>query len=123
MPKKILIIDDEADMQTYLKVLVEKAGYETMIAANGEEALVMLTDMQPDLITLDVLMPRKSGLNFFQALRSGDTTKNIPVIVVSGIAGHREFFDSDPPGGPIAFVDKPIVPDKFLGQVKKLLGE
>jgi len=123
MPKKILIIDDEADMRTYLKVLFEKAGYQTETASNGSEALVILDKSRPDLITLDILMPRKSGLNFFEALRAGEKTKDIPVIVVSGITGHREFFDSKPPGGPTMFVEKPIVPDLFLSQVKKLLGE
>jgi len=123
MPKKILIIDDEADMQTYLKVLFEKAGFQTEIAANGNEALDILSQSKPDLITLDILMPRKSGLNFFEALRAGENTKNIPVIVVSGISGHREFFDSNPPGGPTVFVEKPIVPETFLAQARKLLGE
>ena len=123
MPKKILIIDDEADMQTYLRVLFEKAGYQTEIAANGNEALEILGRSKPDLITLDILMPRKSGLNFYEALRTAENTKDIPVIVVSGISGNREFFESEPAGSPTVFVDKPIEPDRFLAQAKKLLGD
>ena len=123
MSKIILIIDDEEDMQIYLEAILQKAGYETEIAVNGEEALKKLEQLEPDLITLDILMPKKSGLNFFQLLRKNKKSKKIPVIVVSGVTSHSEFFKDEANLGPTRYIEKPIVPDSFLHQVKSLLGE
>jgi CheY-like chemotaxis protein len=123
MAKKILIIDDEEDMRIYLQTLLRKAGYETDTAVNGEDALSKLDSVKPDLITLDILMPQKSGLKFFQALREGPQTRETPVLVVSGVTGHPEFFDRENLGGPTEFVDKPIQPEAFVAQVRQLLGD
>jgi len=123
MSKKIMIIDDEMDMQIYLQTLFKKAGYETVAVSNGAEALEKIADVQPDLITLDILMPKKSGLNFFQALRELANMAEVPVIVVSGVTKHSEFFEKDNLGGPTLFVEKPIEPDSLLGQVRELLGD
>ena len=68
MSKKILIIDDEEDMRLYLETMFRKAGYETRTAVNGSDALDQLSEFVPDLITLDILMPQKSGLSCFEAL-------------------------------------------------------
>ena len=123
MKKKILIIDDEEDMQIYLKTLFRKAGYDTEVAGNGEEALQSIKKAQPDLITLDIFMPKVSGLSFFKALHEKLGDREIPVIVLSGLAGHQEFFKGESFPGPTAFVDKPIVPDSFLAKAKEMLGE
>lgn len=123
MPKKILIIDDEEDMRIYLQTLLKKAGYDTETAVNGRDALDKFPDIDPDLITLDILMPQKSGLNFFQAIRARDDAKDIPVIVLSGVTSHQEFFDKEKLEGPTIFVDKPINADDFLSRVKEMLGE
>ena len=123
MPKKILIIDDEEDMQVYLETVLQKAGYETEIAVNGEEGLKKLDHFKPNLITLDILMPQKSGLNFFKSLRENKKFKSIPVVVVSGVTAHSEFFKEEKNVGPTKFAEKPIVPDSFLVQVRNLLGE
>ena len=123
MAKKIMIVDDEEDMRVYLETLFRKAGYETDTAVNGEDALRRVDEIAPDLITLDILMPQKSGLKFFQSLRERSRTKELPVVVVSGVTGHAEFFDPEALGGPTVFVDKPIEPAPFLQKVKQLLGE
>ena len=123
MGKKILIIDDEEDMRVYLETLFKKAGYETGTAVNGDEANDKINSFQPDLITLDILMPRKSGLNFFQSVRSNSSTKNIPIVVLSGLSGHKEFFEDESQIGPTIFVEKPIEPDSFLENVRRMLGE
>ena len=123
MAKKILIIDDEKDMRVYLQTLFRKAGYDTEVAVNGEEALKDIKNIQPDLITLDILMPKKSGLSFFKALREEMGDRQVPVIVLSGLSGPKEFFDSESAPGPTAFVEKPIDPDPFLAKAKEMLGE
>ncbi len=118
-----MIIDDEEDMRVYLQTLFRKAGYETVTAVNGEDGLRKIREQIPDLITLDILMPQKSGLKFFQALREEEATRHLPVIVVSGVTGHDEFFDKSSLGGPTVFVDKPIEPTSFLKQVEELLNK
>ena len=123
MSEKIMIIDDEEDMRLYLQTLFRKAGYETVTAVNGEDALNRIGEAKPDLITLDILMPQKSGLNFFEALRRLPDAQKLPVIVVSGVTGHSDFFDQARLGGPTVFVDKPIQPDSLLARVEELLGK
>ncbi len=121
MPKKILIIDDEEDMRIYLQTLLRKAGYQTEIAVNGEEALEKTKTIEPDLITLDILMPKKSGLNFFKSLRQDEQIGNIPIVIVSGISRHNEFFENETQKGRIVFIEKPIKPDSFLAIIEEML--
>jgi DNA-binding response OmpR family regulator len=123
MAKKIMIIDDEEDMRIYLETLFKKAGYKTDIAVNGEQALERLDKIRPDLITLDILMPKKSGLKFFKAMREAEKTSGLPVIVISGVSGNDEFFDQNTLGGPTIFLEKPINPETLVTQVRELLGE
>jgi CheY-like chemotaxis protein len=123
MSKKILIVDDEEDMRIYLQTLLRKAGYETALAVNGEDADEALNSEQPDLITLDILMPKRSGLKFFERLREDGSTKELPVIVISGVTRSDDFFEKENLGGPTLFVEKPIKPDSLLQQVRQLIGE
>lgn len=123
MPAKIMIIDDEEDMRLYLQTLFRKAGYETDVAVNGEDALQRIDEIKPDLITLDILMPQKSGLNFFESIRQRPGFRDLPVVVVSGVTGHSDFFDKEKLVGPTVFVEKPIQPDTLLALVKRQLGE
>ena len=123
MAKKILIIDDEEDMRLYLQTLFRKAGYETLTAVNGDDALARLDAAAPDLITLDILMPMKSGLSAYEAIRSGDKSRNVPIIVVSGVTNNSQFFSHDASGATTVFADKPINPEALLEQVRGLLGE
>ena len=121
MSKKVLIVDDEEDMRVYLQTIFQKAGYDTQVAINGDDALVAVARQRPDLITLDILMPRRSGLNFFRSLRKADTTRDIPVVIVSGVSGNSEFFEPADLEGPVKFMEKPIKPDELLTTVKALL--
>ncbi|MCD6161168.1 MAG: response regulator [candidate division Zixibacteria bacterium] len=123
MPKKIMIVDDEEDMRIYLQTIFRKAGYDTDIAVNGEEALQNISFIKPDLITLDILMPQKSGLNFFEMIRNTKTNKRIPIIVVSGVSGHSEFFSNNKDSDITAYLEKPIKPDELVAKAKKLLGD
>jgi CheY-like chemotaxis protein len=125
MAKKVLIIDDEKDMQTYLGTLFRKAGYETDTAPNGEEGLKLAKTFGPDLITLDIMMPKKSGLKAYHELRTAQETKGIPIIVLTGLTKQEDFF-GDNLGElprPEAIVEKPIDREKFLEQVRQLMGD
>jgi len=123
MAKRILIIDDEKDMQVYLSTLFRKAGYETKTAGNGEEGLELAETFEPDLITLDVLMPTQSGVKAYRGLRTSPQTSSIPIVVLTGLTRLDDFFgDLGDLKRPDALVEKPIDRDTFLTTVEGLVG-
>jgi CheY-like chemotaxis protein len=118
MPKKILIIDDDPEIVSYLKDVFEDAGYVTDSARNGVEALEKVQVSPPDLITLDMEMPMRGGTMFYVKLRKEPILAEIPVIIISGV-GPR------PPdlGKKVPVLTKPIDPRKTVDLVKSFLGE
>jgi CheY-like chemotaxis protein len=125
MAKRILIIDDEKDMRIYLGTLFRKAGYEIDSASNGEEGFRLAKSFRPDLITLDIMMPKKSGLKAYNDLRTSPETKAIPIIVLTGLTKQEDFFGDnlgDLPR-PEAVVEKPIERESFLEKARQIMGE
>lgn len=123
MAKTILIIDDEKDMRVYLQTLFQTAGYEVVTAENGDEGLRVAHRTPPSLITLDILMPRKSGVKAYRQLRTAPRTREVPVVILTGLARQEDFFGEelgDLPR-PDAVVEKPIDRDLFLDRVQRLL--
>jgi CheY-like chemotaxis protein len=120
--KTILIVDDEADVLTFLSTLFEDNGYATVQASDGDEALVKVRAGKPDLITLDITMPNKSGVRFYREMRESASWNKIPIIMVTGVAGEFKNFISTrkqvpPPDG---YLSKPIDRQEILNLVKKL---
>ena len=125
MPKKILIIDDEQDMRLYLGTLFRKAGYQTAEAENGLVGVDKARSFKPDLITLDLLMPRRSGMKAYDELRTSPDTKEIPIVVLTGVTQKEDHF-GDGQGRlphPEAVVEKPIQRKAFLRTISEVLGE
>jgi CheY-like chemotaxis protein len=122
-PKRILIVDDEQDIRTYLSTLFEDQGYATVPAKDGVEAMQQVQAEIPDLITLDISMPEKSGVKFFRDLKSDERWKKIPVIIVTGVSeDFKKFISSrQQVPAPEGFVPKPINQEEILTIVKKLL--
>jgi len=121
--KRILIIDDEPDVITYLSALLEDNGYEITAAKDGNEALAIIRAEKPDAVTLDITMPEKSGVKFYREVKDDDELKEIPIIVVTGISEDFEKFIStrkqvSPPDG---YIQKPIDREEMLSTLKKLL--
>ena len=116
MPKKILIIDDDPVIVTYLKAVFSDNGYETCSASSSSEGLDVVRREKPDLITLDLQMPREWGPRFYRKLRQDEALRDTPVIVVSGIDGDHAIRDA------VAFVKKPFDPEKLIGIVKNTIG-
>jgi len=125
MPKKILVIDDEADMRAYLSALFKKAGYAVQSAPNGEEGVALARSFGPDLVTLDVLMPKKSGVRAYRELRTAADTQGVAIVILTGLAKQQDFFGEELGGlrPPEAIVEKPIDRDRFLETVKGVIGE
>lgn len=124
MPKKILVVDDEQDVRTYLKTLFVKEGYEVATAADGEEGLSVARQSRPDLVFLDILMPKKTGIMLFRRLKKDETLKAVPVVILTGLEQYRSFFaqDFEQVPHPEAFVEKPPDPDKLRELARKLVG-
>ena len=120
--KKILIVDDEEDIRTYLSTLLGDQGFETLLAKDGEEAWKQVEANSPDLITLDISMPEKSGIKFYREIKAHERWKTIPIIIVTGVSeGMRKFLSSrhqvPPPEG---YLTKPISPEEILALISKL---
>jgi len=89
MAKKILIIDDDPNIVSYLTDLFSDNGYETCSAVDGLEAMDILKAEKPDLITLDLEMPDEWGLRFFRRMRKEKEFMDTPVVVISGVTGGK----------------------------------
>lgn len=122
-PKRILIVDDEQDIRTYLSTLLGDQGYETIQAKDGAEAIQKIQAGLPDLITLDISMPEKSGIRFFREIRMDDRWKHIPIVVVTGVSEDMKTFISSrhQVPAPEGFVSKPIDQEKILALVHSLI--
>ena len=118
MSKKVLVVDDEADVRRFLTAILEKHGYETVTAEDGKVALDIARRENPDLVTLDLQMPHGTGTDFYRKFTRGSEYADTPVIVISGLAG-RELAVKKP----VAVFDKPIDPDEFMAAVRSALPE
>jgi two-component system alkaline phosphatase synthesis response regulator PhoP len=126
--KKVLIADDELDVHAFVQTALEDDGYELITATDGDAALERAAEERPDLVILDVQMPKKSGFTVFQELRAHEATRDIPVIMLTAISERvglpfggndmGEFYGTDPE----AFIDKPVDPDALRDTVRKLLA-
>jgi CheY-like chemotaxis protein len=120
--RRILVVDDEEDVRTFLLTVFADAGAEICEAADGDEALAVATALHPDLITLDLSMPGHDGIQAFGDLRHAAETRDIPICVVTG---HPEFrrviYDrSDEP--PEGFMTKPVDPDELVHTLRRILA-
>ena len=124
MAKKVLVIDDEEDVRTYLNSLLKNNGYETDLAEDGEIAFSKVTEFHPDLIILDIIMPNQSGVGFYRKLKKSDTYKSIPVIVLSGVTAYKDFFARDRGGlpKPEEFVEKPFSTENLLSKIQTFIS-
>jgi DNA-binding response OmpR family regulator len=83
MGQKILLVDDERDLVFYTKLFLEEQGYEIIEAYDGRQALDVLADTKPDLVILDVAMPRLSGWDVLRLMQDDDDLKDIPVLMLT----------------------------------------
>lgn len=117
MAKKILVIDDDPVIVKYIVSLLNDNGYETLTASNGIEGCEVLKKVKPDLITLDLQMHEEWGTNFYRRISKNEEFKDIPVIVISGLAGRHLSIKNA-----VAYLPKPFDPDKLLGILKRTIG-
>jgi len=120
---KILIVDDEKDVVTYLSAFLQDNGFETITAFDGKECFEIAKKEKPDLITLDITMPNESGVRAFRNLQESDETKNIPIIIITGVSSEFKNFISTRKQvfPPTAYFEKPINREELLAKIKEIL--
>lgn len=129
MGKKVLVVDDDPDVRLFSITVLEEHGYTPLEAADGEQGLYIVQKEQPDLVILDVLMPKESGVRLFRQIKTDPKLKPIPVIILSGITQKSflrsqkaltEFGGAEVPA-PEAYLEKPIEPDDLAAAIAKIL--
>ena len=148
MAKRVLLVDDDPDSVKYLAAILHNHGYESVHAYDGNEGLRKVKQLAPDLIVLDVMMPKKSGLLLCSELKTDERYKHIPVLMLTGVSSILQGLESSDDNtdgsiddvllvalkkkirglreqgliSPEMFVDKPVDPDAFIAKVRQLIG-
>lgn len=128
--KKILVLDDEPHVVTYLETLLRDNGYQTVSASNGREGMEKVQSERPDLVCLDISMPEQSGVRFYRNLKDDPQLSSIPVVIVTAVTGYggdpepfKRFVSTrkqvPPPEG---FLSKPIDKQEFLDTIARILS-
>jgi CheY-like chemotaxis protein len=127
--KTILVVDDEEDVRDYFADILRDAGFNVITAADGEEALGKIREKKPDFISLDLVMPRKSGIKFLYELRHNREWINIPVVIVTAHArdklGQQDFndiFEGKSFSGPKFYLEKPIDEESYIRLICENVG-
>jgi two-component system phosphate regulon response regulator PhoB len=129
MSKKVLVVDDDPDVRLFSVTVLEENGYIPLEAEDGESGLAMIKSEKPDLVILDVLMPRQSGVRLYRELKTSKTLKDVKVIILSGIAKKTflrsqkaltEFGGAEIPE-PEIYLEKPVEPEELAEVIKNVL--
>jgi len=126
----VLIVEDEPDFAALLRSILVDAGYSVATAYNCEDALAEVRKTRPDVITLDIQMPRKSGAFFYRTLKTDAKYRNVPVVVVTGITSHdremesivRTFLEPADLPHPHAYLEKPVEGPALLETIEAALS-
>jgi CheY-like chemotaxis protein len=127
--KTILIVDDEPNVRQYLSTVLRDAGFNVETAGDGEEALEMIHKSPPDFISLDLIMPRKSGHKLLHELRRNKQWSRIPVLIVTahaqdelGKGDLQDMLDNRMMSGPGTYLEKPVNPLNYVQSIQRALG-
>ena len=130
MSKKVLVIDDELDVRTFIVTALEANGYKAIDAGNGEVGLEKMKEYKPDLVTLDIMMPKESGIKAYRSMKTDPELKNIPVLVISAMARKTflhsqklldQFRGQEVPE-PEGYIEKPPEPEELFQEVQRILA-
>ncbi len=122
MPGKILAVDDDPDQLEVLDLLLTPSGFTVDTAANGLEALDKVARCRPDLIVLDVSMPKMNGFAVCEQLQADPATAAIPILMLTGFHGHFAELNGLAHGAS-AYLTKPYKPAELIATVRQLLRE
>ncbi|MCC5810361.1 MAG: response regulator [Ectothiorhodospiraceae bacterium] len=122
MAKTVLIVDDEPNILLSLEFLMKQSGYVVQTAENGEQALEMIRQAPPDLVLLDVMMPRKDGFQVCQEIRQEHDTGSVRIIMLTAKGRHSEQ-ETGLGLGADDYVTKPFSTQDVVHKVQRLLGD
>ena len=121
MTKKVLIVDDEPNIVLSLEFLMKRAGFEVAVARDGEEALAQVAAFAPDLVLLDVMMPKKSGYEVCEIMRADPARAGMKIVMLSAKGRDTEVAKGMALGAD-AYVTKPFSTKDLVAQVAGLLN-
>jgi CheY-like chemotaxis protein len=127
--KTVLVVDDEPDVRLFLQTALEDAGFNVVTAADGDEALKIIKANRPDFISMDLVMPKRSGVRLMYELKRDKELSRIPVLIVTAHANTEmgkndlaEIMADRVMSGPGVYLEKPIKPAAYVRHVKEALG-
>ena len=125
----VLVVDDEPNVRQYLATLLRDAEFNVLTAEDGEQALEIIRERRPDFISLDLVMPRRSGHKLLFELKRDPELARIPVLIVTahartdlGKADLDELLDHGMMSGPGTYLEKPVSPRAYIDAVRRALG-
>jgi len=118
----ILVAEDERDIREFLAIVLQVQGFEVITARNGEEAVAQARRHRPDLILMDVRMPKMTGYRACEALKAAPDTRHIPIVFLSAYANKDEARKGRALGGE-AYLSKPITPEALIHSVIQVLRQ
>ncbi|OGA17033.1 MAG: two-component system response regulator [Betaproteobacteria bacterium RIFCSPLOWO2_02_FULL_66_14] len=121
MTKKVLIVDDEQNIVTALEYLLGQSGYQVEVAQNGEEALAVVDSFAPDLVLLDVMMPRVNGYEVCRRLRERPEWRHVKIVMLSAKGREVEVSKGISLGADL-YVVKPFSNTELVAQIDALLA-
>lgn len=127
MQKKVLAIDDEPDVLTFYSEVLEDYDYIAITAESGLEGLIKAREEKPDLIILDIMMPKKSGMLTYKELKKDPDLKSIPVVIITGVPKEVDYMTlldraSMKHIAPAGHLVKPITPDDLIKEIERMLS-
>jgi twitching motility two-component system response regulator PilH len=121
--RKILVVEDEEDLVQYLTLVLKDHGFEVVAAEDGADGFAKAKTEHPDLITLDINLPRETGVRMYRNLHDDPETTSIPVVIITGIPHEfKRFIETrrrvPPPAG---YFDKPVKPEELVAKIEQIL--
>lgn len=128
--KKVLVVEDEMDMRVFITTLLETSGFKPIVAQNGEEGFDKATSEKPDLILLDVMMPKEGGIQLYRRLKTDSSLSRIPVLVISAISEktflHSQKMLNSARGEslpePEGYIEKPPEAEELLKEIERIIS-
>jgi two-component system alkaline phosphatase synthesis response regulator PhoP len=117
----ILVVDDDPAVSRLVEINLTQSGYQVQLAADGEEALALVAAAKPDLVILDVMMPRLDGFEALKRLRADPASAEIPVIMLTAKAQDEDVFEGYGRGAQW-YLTKPFAPNELRAAVRRVLG-
>ena len=123
MPKKILIVDDEPDVLKVTEFRVKKAGYQTVTAVDGQQAVDKAASEKPDLILLDYKLPILDGGEVYVMIKGDEALKHIPIVMLTASKGNEDLIAKMKEIGAEHSIIKPFESEELLAKIRELVGE